>query len=146
MPPLSPPGGGDDDEPAALPSVLGVRSVSLGSSSSAEEQSDDSSSSSRSSRWSSEEAHAKWAVALGGGGRDDEPASFSFPFSFACVGDTNRDGPGRAGGAVCVRWPGLRRLLASAVEEVDACESGEGGGGGGVERAARREGARAGEE
>ena len=92
-----------------LPSVLGVRSVSFGNKEEREEEEERRSF----SRWSSEEAHAKWGVALGN-------LDFS-DFSFACVGDTNRDAPGRAGGATCVRWPGLRRLLASAVEEVDAC-------------------------
>jgi len=93
------------DEPLPLPSVLGVRRVSFGG-----EKRRAGGGRGRSG-WASEDAHAKWAVVLG---RE---------LIFSCVGDTNRDAPGGAGGAACVRWPGLRRALASAVEEVDACES-----------------------
>lgn len=99
--PLS--GDASEFSPFLLPSVLGIRRVSFGRNSSGDS-------------WSSQEAHAKFGVALGGGREDDDPL-----LSFSCVGDTNRDAPWRAGGAACVRWPGLRRLLASGVEEVDAC-------------------------
>ena len=98
--PLS--GDASEFSPFLLPSVLGIRRVSFGRNSSG-------------GSWSSEEAHAKFGVALGGVGEEDDR------LSFACVGDTNRDAPWRAGGAACVRWSGLRRLLASGVEEVDAC-------------------------
>ena len=95
--------------PLLLPSVLGVRSVSF-------ERRKNLDRSLSPARWSSELAHAKWAVALAGDDDDEDPL-----LSFACVGDTNRDAPERAGGAACARWPGLAASLAEAVEEVDAC-------------------------
>jgi hypothetical protein len=88
------------DEPLPLPSVLGVRRVSFGG-----EKRRAGGGRGRSG-WTSEDAHAKWAVVLG---RE---------LIFSCVGDTNRDAPGGGrGGRVCA--------LAGA-----AAGAGVGGGGG----------------
>jgi hypothetical protein len=97
--------------------VLGIRSVALGRKMRSkrrkkeEENGSGDGNGSNGTSWSSEDAHAKWGVVL----------SDLSSFSFACVGDTNRDAPDRAGGAACVRWPGLARFLEAAVEKVDAC-------------------------
>ena len=117
MPPSDP----SESPPPLLPSVLGVRRVCFGRNSSCGGSSKRGKIAGGASpaRWSSEEAHAKYGVALG----DDDDL-----ISFSCVGDTNRDAPERAGGAACALWPGLRRLLASAVEEVDACADERAGG------------------